>query len=128
LLQVGTPAEIYDRPASAAVARFIGQGAIQPVTLRAGIAELAGQQIRLRGAEGLVGAHGALFRPADLAVVAPEDGLQARILSALYRGGLWEAKLAVQGLPAPFVVHLAGPARAGEIVGLRVLGGWVLPG
>ncbi|PWK57953.1 ABC transporter ATP-binding protein [Roseicyclus mahoneyensis] len=127
-LQVGTPSEIYDRPASAAVARFIGQGAIQPVLIRGGVAELAGQPVRLRGAEGPDGAREALFRPADLAVGASGDGLPARVLSALYRGGLWEAKLAVEGLPAPCVVHLPGPVRAGEALGLRVLGGWVLPG
>jgi iron(III) transport system ATP-binding protein len=127
-LQVGTPAEIYDRPASAAVARFIGQGAIQPVMLRGGAAELAGQPVRLRGAEGVEGARAALFRPADLAVGAPGKGLAARVLSTLYRGGVWEAKLVVEGLPAPFVVHLPGPERAGEALGLRVIGGWVLPG
>lgn len=127
-LQVGTPSEIYDRPACAAVARFIGQGAIQPVTIQRGVAALAGYSVRLGGAEGLDGAHEALFRPRDLAIVAPEDGLPARVLSALYRGGVWEAKVAVEGLSAPFVVQLPGPVCAGEALGLRVFGGWVLRG
>lgn len=127
-LQVGPPTEIYDRPASRAVARFIGQGAIQPVTLRDGRADLLGCVVQLRGAEGANGPRDALFRPADLAVVAPEDGLAARVLSVLYRGGHWETKLAVQGLPEPFVLHLSRPVQSGEALGLRVLGGWMLPG
>ena len=127
-LQVGTPADLYDRPASAAVARFIGHGAIQPVTIRDGRAMLAGQALGLRGCAAGEGPREALFRPADLAVVAPGDGLSARVQSALYRGGHWEAKLAVAGLRDPFVVHLSHPVRSGEALGLQVLGGWVLPG
>jgi iron(III) transport system ATP-binding protein len=130
-LQVGTPSEIYERPACAAVARFIGQGVIQPVEIRGGAARLAGHAVTLRGiAAAGDGAREALLRPADLAVVAPESAgsLPARVASALYRGGQWEAKLVVDGLPAPCVAHLPRPVRAGEALGLRVLGGWLLPG
>jgi iron(III) transport system ATP-binding protein len=126
-LQVGTPSEIYERPASAAVARFIGQGAIQPVEIRGRTARLRGLPVQLRGADGVEGPREALFRPTDLEIAAPGDGLPARVLSALYRGGLWEAKLAVEGLTAPFVAHLPGPVTAGEALGLRLPGGWVLP-
>jgi iron(III) transport system ATP-binding protein len=127
-LQVGAPADIYDRPSCAAVARFIGQGAIQPVTIQDDLAELAGQPVHLRGAEKVQGAHQALFRPSDLAVVKPGAGLSARVISALYRGGMWETKLSVAGLPEAFVAHLPAPTQSGDAVGLRVLGGWVLPG
>ncbi len=125
-LQVGTPSDIYDRPASAAVARFIGQGAIQPVELRGGVAHLAGRPVALRGVEGGDGAREALFRPADV-TFAETGGLPARVLSALYRGGLWEAKLTAEGLPAPFVVHLHRPVAVGEEIGVTVRGGWLLP-
>jgi len=138
LLQVGPPSEVYDRPACARVARFIGKGAVQPVDLRGGEGDalLAGRPVRLRG--GAVrpdrptgdGAREALFRPADLAVTAPEaaDALAGRVAATLYRGGVWEARVAVAGLPEPFVLHLPQPARPGEDLGLRVLGGWLLPG
>jgi len=128
-LQVGTPSGIYERPASAQVARFIGQGAIQPLEMRAGVAHLAGRPVSLRGTVAAPGTQMALFRPADLAVDLPDadGGMPGRVVSALYRGGLWEARVAVEGLTEPFVVHLTGPARTGDRLGLRVLGGWLLP-
>jgi iron(III) transport system ATP-binding protein len=129
-LQVGPPAEIYERPASPEVARFIGQGAVQPVDLQGGVARLAGRPVPLRGTGGAEGARQALFRPSDLAVldVATEDALQGRVTSVLYRGGQWEARVAVDGLAAPFTVQLPRSIRAGEALGLRVNGGWLLPG
>ena len=129
-LQVGTPQDIYERPACAAVAGFIGQGAVQPVTLRAGRAYLGGRPVDLRGLGGAEGARAALFRPADLGVEAAgaPDALPGRVLAALYRGGVWDATVAVTGLDAPFAVQLAQPVRPGEGLSLRVLGGWLLPG
>lgn len=124
-LQVGTPAEIYERPASAEVARFIGQGAVLPVKVAEGHATLAGHPVALRGMDGTGGLLQALLRPADLAV--SDDGLDGRVSAALYRGGQWEAKVEVAGLPQPLVVHLPHPVRAGDTLGLRLLGGWLLP-
>lgn len=128
-LQVGPPDEVYARPNSEAVARFIGQGAVQPVDLRKGVARLLGHDVTLAGQGGPDGARRAMFRPADLAVVAPDDGaaLQGRVVSALYRGGHWEARVAVQGLDAAFLVHTSEPVRAGAPLGLRLRGGWLLP-
>lgn len=130
-LQVGTPEEIYERPASAEIAQFIGQGAVQPVELQGGRVFLAGRPVRLRGpvtgAQG--GARQALFRPADL--VPGAEGLaecvEGRVASALYRGGQWEAKVRVEGLPEAFTLHLSQPVRAGEALSLGVRGGWLLP-
>jgi len=129
-LQVGMPAEIYDRPSCAAVARFIGQGAIQPVEARGGAVHLAGRRVAVRGAGDADGPQAALFRPVDLVICAPgaKGALAGHVTSALYRGGLWEAKLAVEGLPDPFVVHLARRVQPGEALGVRVMGGWLLPG
>ncbi|MCA2011568.1 ABC transporter ATP-binding protein [Cereibacter sphaeroides] len=128
-LQVGTPAEIYERPASAEVARFIGQGVVQPVTIQGGVARLAGRRVALRGMEAASGPREALFRPADL--VPGAEGLEechaGRVTAALYRGGHWEAKVAVEGLVDPFTLHLNRPVRAGEGLSLAVRGGWLLP-
>jgi len=127
-LQVGPPEDIHQRPASAAVAAFIGQGAVQPVALHAGQASLAGHPVALRGVSGADGARQALFRPADLAIGDDARGaMPGRVRSALYRGGLWEAKVAVDGLDVPFIVHLHQPARPGEALSLRATGGWLLP-
>jgi len=125
-LQVGSPAEVYERPVSAEVARFIGQGVVQPVEVTSDGARLAGRPVALRGHSGPPGSRQALFRPADLAVDAGNDAIPGRIVTAIYRGGHWEAQVEVEGLPLPFVVHLPAPARSGETLGLRVLGGWLL--
>ncbi len=128
-LQVGTPQEVYERPACAAVAGFIGHGAVQPVVVRGGAAFLAGCPVDLRGLEGAEGPRAALFRPADLVADAAgaADAMPGRVLAALYRGGVWDAKVAVEGLDAPFAVQLAVPVRPGETLSLRVRGGWLLP-
>jgi spermidine/putrescine ABC transporter ATP-binding subunit len=42
LLQVGTPAEVYERPNTRLVAEFLGAANVLPVTVRSGTAELAG--------------------------------------------------------------------------------------
>ena len=128
-LQIGPPDEVYTRPNSARVARFIGQGAVQPVEVRSGRATLAGHTVAVAGIVGTEGARQAMFRPADLEIVAPagDSGLQGRVASALYRGGHWEARVAVPGLEEPFVVHAAAPLRVGEDLGLRPRGGWLLP-
>ncbi|MBY4893516.1 ABC transporter ATP-binding protein [Rhodobacteraceae bacterium N5(2021)] len=129
-LQVGTPQEIYERPASEEIARFIGQGVVLPVEIAQGTALIAGQRVFLRvlnGAE--TGPRSAMLRPSDITATDPgaEGAVAGRTLSVLYRGGLWEALVAVEGLAEPLPVHLNRPARAGEAIGLRLTGGWLLP-
>ncbi len=128
-LQVGPPAEVYARPNSARVARFIGQGAVQTVEFRSGRATLAGNEVQLAGATGPEGVRQAIFRPADLAIVAPGQaaGPEGFVTSALYRGGHWEVRVAVPGLDEPFLVHADAAVRVGEGLGLQVRGGWMLP-
>jgi len=128
-LQVGRPEDIYERPATVDVANFIGQGVVQPVDVRNGQAFHAGRTVSLRGMDGVDGTRRALFRPSDLVAESPDgaDLLPAQVVSAVYRGGLWEAKVRVDGLDAPFAVHLAHMARPGEALSLRLLGGWLLP-
>lgn len=128
-LQVGPPDEIYARPNSVRVARFIGQGAVQPVEIRSGQARLAGQSVALAGITMAEGAAQALFRPTELEIAAPtSDGcLPGTVSSALYRGGHWEARVTVPGLAEPFVVQADTPLRLGDRIGLRLRSGWVLP-
>nr|WP_211201611.1 ABC transporter ATP-binding protein [Rhodobacter sp. NTK016B] len=128
-LQVGTPGEIYERPQSAAVARFIGQGAVLPVEYRQGRVFLLGRPVSMRGLGGPEGPREALFRPADLVPGAEglPECLDGRIVSALYRGGHWEAKVAVAEDQPPLTLHLLQKVRAGEALSLAVRGGWLLP-
>jgi iron(III) transport system ATP-binding protein len=129
-LQVGTPQEIYERPASAVVARFIGQGAVVPAAIDRGGVQIAGQAVPLRGLDAAgFGRREAMLRPSD--IVATDPGAQGafvgRVLSVLYRGGVWEALVAVEGLAEPLTIHLDRVVRTGEGIGLRLTGGWLLP-
>lgn len=128
-LQVGPPNEIYARPNSAQVARFIGQGAVQPVTCRDRCTTLAGHTVELAGTRETDGARWAMFRPADISIVGMSEvgALEGRVASALYRGGHWEARVAVSGLDEPFLIHAQAPVRTGDTLYLRVQGGWLLP-
>ncbi|MEM7669042.1 MAG: hypothetical protein AAF317_07795 [Pseudomonadota bacterium] len=128
-LQVGPPDEIYACPNSAQVARFIGQGAVQPVAFRDGRATLAGHGVELAGTGGAAGMRRAMFRPADISIVGQNEvgALTGKATSALYRGGHWEARIAVPDLDEPFLVHAQAAVRAGEVLSLRVNGGWLLP-
>ncbi|MEJ6392122.1 ABC transporter ATP-binding protein [Gymnodinialimonas sp. 2305UL16-5] len=125
-LQVAPPTEIYARPSSAEVARFIGAGSIQPLTWRGSQAYMADMPVPIAGTPG---AKQALIRPEDVALV-PTDGadLVGHVTSALYRGGHWEADLSVASLPAPVSVSSRLSLEVGATIGLKITGGWALPG
>ncbi|QBF31082.1 ABC transporter ATP-binding protein [Thalassococcus sp. S3] len=126
-LQVGTPHEIYDRPATADVARFIGRGTILPVDLQEGAVRVNGSILPLRAErEG----RGHLFvRPAQLDVTSPEGAhLIGQVQDVLYRGGIWEARIVSDAATDPVEVDLHRPVGIGERIGLNVRTGWLLPG
>ncbi len=131
ILQSGPPEEVYARPVSEAVARFIGRGAILSCVVEAAAGGAASVSVGGRsfaatcaaGAD--VGAARVLIRPEDLAP-APE-GFPARILSRAYRGGHWEATVALGGGAEPAPVTLPARPEIGDELRLLVRGGWVLP-
>lgn len=125
-LQIGTPQEIYDQPADATVARFIGRGTLLPAHLAGGMVEIAGQPVRLRMAPDQQDGPVTVFlRPSDIDV--GEGGASGRIRTIQYRGGLWEAQVTLAGIAAPLPVDLPAPAVVGAPLPLRVTGGWVIP-
>jgi len=120
-LQIGPPQEIYERPATEHVARFIGRGAVIDAPVRTGLAQICGQDVAIDGEDGAR----VFLRPKDITV--GETGSPARIASVLYRGGLWEATADMAGLSAPVILDLTQSVRPGEIVHLTFTGGWALP-
>ncbi|MEM9757001.1 MAG: hypothetical protein AAF914_13445, partial [Pseudomonadota bacterium] len=116
-------------PNSVRVARFIGQGSVPTVECRSGRATLLGPAVPLDGADGPEGLRQAMFRPADLAVVAPDEAgaLRGSVTSSLSRGGPWEARIDSPGLDEPFLVHTNAAVRVGDAIGLKLRGGWLLP-
>ena len=127
--QVAAPQILYDRPATEAVARFIGRAAIVPVEVLAAHAGTA--QVRLAGhaievaapTDQAPGPAQLVVRPGDLAPTS--DGpLQGEITSAVYRGGVYEHDLDFAGaalvLDSPHRLP-SGPTR------FALSSGWVLP-
>jgi iron(III) transport system ATP-binding protein len=134
--QVAAPEEVYARPATEHVARFIGRAAL----LDGAIAAAENGRARFRWDAGALdaacppsarpGPARLVLRPEDVALSAESDAaaLPARIVSASYRGGVWEALAEVDGVAEP--IPLASRARlaAGEAVRIQLKGGWILPG
>jgi iron(III) transport system ATP-binding protein len=74
LLQVGTPAEVYERPATARVARFLGDGQLLPCVVEAGWARCALGRVPTGAA---AGPGLLLVRPEDVEVRVNGDGGEA---------------------------------------------------
>jgi len=71
--QYATPAEIYEHPASAFVADFIGESALVPVTVNGGSALLGGQRLALSRPAPAAAAHLLVLRPEKLELLAPGE-------------------------------------------------------
>ena len=134
--QIGTPEEIHDRPASEQVARFIGRGALLDCELlqieaEGAMARLApGLDAWLRCRAGMgPGPARAVLRPQDIEVGDPEatDFHAAQVTSRSYRGGSWEAEVEVAALATALPAVSRIRVGVGDVVGVRISGGWVLP-
>jgi ABC-type Fe3+/spermidine/putrescine transport system ATPase subunit len=105
LLQVGTPEDLYERPASRHVAEFIGRASLVP-------AEWAGDRARI--AIGGVAQEGT-------AVTGDPAVAQAT-------GARWLAVLRPESLSIDYVERADSPAWPGEIVSRRFAGGHLVYG
>ena len=142
LLQYAPPRQLYEEPATAEVAQFVGEGMVLPVErLQQDGADyratLFGTRARLRGKLGITANHGlACFRGRDFSIERPGDekprdeALAATIEQIVYQGGGFriEARLAASPQHAVhFQVHDAEGLAPGALLRLRVSGGWLLP-
>ncbi|MEM1387700.1 MAG: ABC transporter ATP-binding protein [Pseudomonadota bacterium] len=123
ILQIGPPEEIYERPRTAQVARFIGRGALIPAAVQGGTAQLVDQAVPIEGAGS--GQQMIFIRPKS--VHLDPDGFPATLRAVQYRGGHWEARAVAQGIEEEIVLDLPRPAKPGDILHLRISGGWALP-
>jgi len=72
--QVGTPDEIYDRPASPFVANFIGETSALPVAVESGRLFLDDRPLELAAGSGPDGPRTLVFRPHDIDVLTTRPG------------------------------------------------------
>jgi sulfate transport system ATP-binding protein len=87
--QVGTPDDIYDRPATAFVANFIGESNALPVTIESGQLFLDDRPLELSAGAGSGGPRTLVFRPHDIDVLANRPGgIAGRIISERRHGAV----------------------------------------
>jgi len=110
--QVGTPEEVYERPADSFVFRFLGMANFLPVSLRDGAWRVggAGQALPCPPPEDGGGHARALgFRPSDLVLSRGGHGLAATVKRASFLGAQTDYLLDVDGtgVRAQTPTHLA---------------------
>jgi len=135
LLQVGAPDEVYGRPESERVARFIGRSTILDGEIRdvaSGRARVAVGGVEMEAGCGNGARHGAakvVIRPEHLAIVdngANGNAYPATVERAVYRGGFWEVSAQVPGL-GMLTLETRQKAAAGDGLAIAVTDPWVLP-
>jgi len=129
IAQHGPPQDLYERPASLSVARFLGTANLVPGVVREG--SWTGPLGRIAtGAPD--GAATLAVRQESLVVdLDPDaDGLPALVTDARYRGTSWELDLQVDGTVLHAVTAPTIKAAPGDLVRVRLPPGhgYVLPG
>lgn len=139
LIQVATPDELFHRPTTEMIARFIGQGSILPAEVTSPaedgrcMARVLGKDVRLRCGADQKLARDALIclRPADLRLTAGNaEAIPGRVRRRIYQGGFSRLEISAEADPdVGFVVlHPDGSAiEAGDAIGIEIVGGWVIP-
>jgi putative spermidine/putrescine transport system ATP-binding protein len=128
VLQVGTPADIHDRPCSVFVADFVGYRNLLPLTVSGrgadGLLTAEGGGLRLRGRGNLAlgSAVLAAIRPEDLSVV--DEGSSAAVARGTvrlveYQGREYDVEIALDS-GAVLKAHLPSAPKVGSVVDLTV--------
>ncbi|MDO5606031.1 MAG: ABC transporter ATP-binding protein [Paracoccus sp. (in: a-proteobacteria)] len=131
LEQLAAPHDLFDRPATPMVARFVGNGRTLPVMVEAG----DGTACRIRvGGRVLTVPGVAAPGPGWLCVHARDltpdpQGIPARVSATRFEDGYRIAEVIPEAIPEtdPIPMRLDRTARQGEVIGVRLGGGWVLP-
>ncbi|MGW1104193.1 ABC transporter ATP-binding protein [Streptomyces sp. NPDC002540] len=98
IAQVGTPLEVWQRPASAFVARFLGFDNVVEATVSGTAADTVWGRVPV--AEGSPqGACDLLVRPAGVRIGAPDEGLRCRVGTRTFRGNHVAVRLTPPGGP-----------------------------
>ena len=132
--QIAPPQALFARPASAMVARFVGQGRTVPVEVLGAEGErlrvrLMGRDLVLPGAAP-AGPGWLCLRARDLTLdaVPGHPRLAGRVADLRFEGGDYMLSVDLEGAGADLIeVRSAAPVEPGTEVALGLTGGWVLP-
>ena len=133
LVQVAEPRTLYEEPATAMVADFIGRGVVIPgfVTRADGRGacevEICGERLELRCARRQSpGPARVSLRPEFLSLA--RSGVEGRVRRVVYRGGVHDVEVELSRAPGhALVLNCAEAPSPGAAVHVRVGGGWVIP-
>ena len=121
IAQIGTPREIYQRPANTFVADFIGVMNRLNGSIRDGIFSCNEGQLAWHQPDTV--AHSILFRPEDIKIAGPheESSLRGTVNTAVFMGDRTRILVEV-GEPQPIVIdsHSRYDFKAGDQVGLHI--------
>jgi sulfate/thiosulfate transport system ATP-binding protein len=96
--QIGTPEELYDRPASPFVISFVGEAVALPVTVADGHVNFAGRELHIDTHGLRSGPAKVFFRPADIAVASKGNGeIEGRVESLRRTPAGIRATIAIEG-------------------------------
>jgi sulfate transport system ATP-binding protein len=122
--QIGTPRDVYERPATAFVHEFIGESIVIPVSVKNGVVHYGDKALDLAAPEIKDGAARLFMRPYNVGVVAPESApLQGTVRRMHGIGPARRVEVALAAsnetveLDVPRTVELA----AGQLIGLAPL-------
>ncbi len=130
LEQLASPQDLYRRPATPMVARFVGRGRTVPVLVTGqsdGLCRivLQGRLLTVPG-EAPPGPGWLCLRPRDL-MAGPGGELRARVLDHRFQGGAHAVTAALEGEGGTVDFILPQAPHMGEAVDLSLTGGWILP-
>jgi sulfate transport system ATP-binding protein len=117
--QVGTPAELYDQPASPFVISFVGEAVALPVTIGDGHVRFGNRELHIDTHGLRSGPARVFFRPADIAVAAAGTGeLEGRVESLRRTPAGVRATIAIDGYDQ--TLEIDSPLDAAAALGDRV--------
>ncbi|MER5173467.1 ABC transporter ATP-binding protein [Thioclava kandeliae] len=125
IAQQGSPEEVYDRPQTEAIARFVGNANILSLPVSAdgeGVDLPQGRNLPLVGAHLPAGASLRLMaRPEQIGICAPEEGdLVGQVISCAFSGGHLEYVIETDLGPMAVISPTTYRANEGERVGLSL--------
>jgi len=121
--QVGTPREVYERPASAFVHEFIGESIALPVVIESGGVCFGGRRLAL-DPQGLADGHARLFiRPYDVAIAADGAAFNGTVRRVHGLGPARRIEIELQAESDVHLIEVDAPRlqliEIGQPIGLR---------
>ncbi|MFG3284346.1 ABC transporter ATP-binding protein [Streptomyces sp. NPDC048111] len=117
IAQSGTPLDVWQHPASAFVARFLGFENVVPATVSGETADTPWGKIPVAG--GIQGAAQVLVRPSGVRLLPEADGLPCEVLARTFRGS--HVSLQLRPEVGPLLeaeCEFGGAPGVGEVVGV----------